>query len=230
MVKFTKIHSVKVALGFQPESHSRLTTAGPMFVVTVNANGRRVTKQVCECTCGNVCVVNVTDLRQDNTKSCGCWLHDVLRSKAVTHGESRVKNWSTEYSCWAAIKRRCLNKNVKHYDRYGGRGIQVCERWMQFENFLSDMGRRPTPKHSIERIDNNGNYCKENCRWATASEQARNRRTSVLLTAFGRTQTLKAWSDEYGIHEMTITARIRRLNWSIEKALTTPSQRKSLAS
>jgi hypothetical protein len=108
------------------------------------------------------------------------------------------------------------------YKHYGGRGITVCERWQTFENFLADMGKRPLGK-SLERVNNDGNYEKSNCRWASHKEQMRNRRTTKMIEWNGRTQSLVDWSDEIGISASVIHGRIRR-GWEIEAALTSPQR------
>ncbi|MGY8988455.1 MAG: hypothetical protein ACKVG7_07840, partial [Flavobacteriales bacterium] len=111
------------------------------------------------------------------------------------------------------------------YDGYGGRGISVCDRWRDsFENFLADMGERPSNEHSIDRKDNDGNYEPDNCRWATKKEQGRNRRSNRILTFNNKTQTLIEWSEELGISSAVIRQRIKASGWSIEEALTTPAR------
>ncbi|MDE1138152.1 MAG: hypothetical protein PW999_00565 [Paraburkholderia tropica] len=119
------------------------------------------------------------------------------------------------------MRSRCTNPGDISYQRYGARGISVCERWDNFENFLADMGPRPTNSHSLEREDNNGNYEPGNCRWATAIEQSRNTRRNRMLTFDGRTQCVAKWADEIGIHRLTLQRRLR-LGWSVEKTLSTP--------
>lgn len=118
---------------------------------------------------------------------------------------------------------RCHNKTSPAYDRYGGRGITVCDRWREFRegghNFVMDMGLRPSPQHTLDRIDNDGPYSPKNCRWATRVEQARNRRSNHLITAFGKTQSLVAWADETGIGSPTIRRRLKRGGMDPEKAL-----------
>lgn len=107
------------------------------------------------------------------------------------------------------MKSRCLNKNKKSYSDYGGRGIKVCDRWMKFENFLEDMGERPAGM-SLDRIDNNGNYCKENCRWATNHQQANNKRSNRLVTFHGVTKSASEWADDLGINRATLYDRLYR--------------------
>lgn len=116
------------------------------------------------------------------------------------------------------MHRRCDTPSVRSYPRYGGRGIRVCERWKSFLNFLRDMGPRPSPLHSIERTDNDGNYEPSNCKWATASEQARNRSTSRKVTALGETRSLAEWSERLGVSRETIAMRLD-LGWSPDRAM-----------
>lgn len=121
----------------------------------------------CVCDCGNECIVRTQVLRTRKNPSCGCW--------KITHGESVGLKTSSEYNSWRSMKQRCNDPNHEHYDRYGGRGITVCEAWSQsFETFLAYVGRKPAHGYSIDRIDNDGNYEPGNVRWATKKEQARN--------------------------------------------------------
>jgi hypothetical protein len=124
------------------------------------------------------------------------------------------------------MKARCENTNTRSYPNYGGRGISVCTRWRDsFETFLADMGPRPSSTHSIDRIDNEGNYEPGNCRWATVDIQANNKRRTIVLTFDGRTQPLTAWASEVGIARDTLNARLRSYGWDVERALTTPVTR-----
>lgn len=123
-----------------------------------------------------------------------------------THGMSKTP----EYWTWWRIRGRCYSPKHHNYARYGGRGIRVCTRWLDsFHDFLSDMGPKPSPKHSIERLDNDGDYEPGNCIWATAQKQNSNRTTVVLVTAFGKTQSVSEWSRETGIGRLAITYRLR---------------------
>lgn len=135
---------------------------------------------------------------------------------------------SPEYRTWAKMRRRCTVPGEPGYDRYGGRGIAVCERWAgsdSFPAFLADMGPRPSLQHSIERIDNDGDYTPENCRWATKTEQARNRRSSRLLTINGKTCTVAEWAEVSGTTQYNIIQRLNVLGWSPEDAVFKPVRR-----
>lgn len=135
------------------------------------------------------------------TKRCRCHVR-----AATTHGLSH----SPEYRVWLSMIQRCTNPKRNGYGRYGGRGILVCDRWSAFENFLSDMGPRPSLQHSLDRIDGDGNYEPGNCRWATQVEQMRNMHRNVRLTFDGRTQCVRQWAAELGLSPYTIYSRIKR--------------------
>lgn len=142
----------------------------------------------------------------------------------ATHGDTRRgAPHAPEYMSWRAMVERCTNAKSISFPNYGGRGITVCERWLTYANFLADMGRKLTPKHTIDRIDSNGNYCPENCRWADRATQNRNSRRNVRFTLGERTATLAEWAREIGIHQVTLRQRVRE--WGLEKALTTPKQK-----
>lgn len=131
----------------------------------------------CRCECGTVKAILISSLVGKKTKSCGCLRLDKMAALFTTHGEAKRGLCSTEYNSWAAMIQRCLNKNRKKYPNYGGRGIKVCDRWrLSFIDFLADMGRKPSPKHSLDRINNDGNYEPGNCKWSTNKEQSNNRR------------------------------------------------------
>ena len=146
-------------------------------------------------------------------------LEKVMRNKMTktTHGMSRTP----EYNAWSHMKDRCFNPNNKNYLDYGGRGIAVCDRWLNLENFLADMGTKPSPKHSLDRIDNDGDYCPDNCRWATKAEQANNRRYNRLITIGCVTLTIAQWAIEMGFDKNLIYCRLNS-GWSEFDAVMTP--------
>lgn len=168
----------------------------------------------CVCDCGNTTVVLGTLLRNGKTRSCGC-LQIIAATK---HGMRYVP----EYRIWKHMRGRCLCPSDKSFDRYGGRDISICQRWYDsFENFYADMGPRPSPKHSIDRIDNMSGYSPENCRWATAATQANNRRSNHLITYNGQTRTITEWEQVTGIKSATLRKRLK-LGWTIQRTLTMP--------
>lgn len=140
-----------------------------------------------------------------------------------SHGEGSKNNRTKEYGIWSNMIQRCGNVRHHSYKYYGGRGISVCERWLVYENFLSDMGRKP-PRHSLDRIDNAGNYEPANCRWATQSEQIRNSSHAKYVTIDGRTKLITEWIHDLGLVQSTVNRRIKR-GWSPEKALTAPTRK-----
>lgn len=169
----------------------------------------------CICKCGKEMLVPSTYLTNSYVKSCGC----IRKDAQVTHGASHKGEWTTEYAIWASIIQRCTNPKAPAYKNYGGRGIAVCERWRSYENFVLDMGNRPE-KLTIERIDNDKGYEPSNCRWATRSEQNRNRRNNRLLTFDGKTMCVAAWAEHTGIRAGKIISRLRR-GWGTNRTLTT---------
>lgn len=166
---------------------------------------------LCRCECGTIIQVTRNNLlnKYCNTRSCGC--------SRIKHDKSD----SSVYNVWKQMKQRCQNPNNSQYHDYGGRGITVDPRWLDFANFLEDMGE-PTEKATLERIDNNKGYSPANCKWATWKEQHQNRRNNRLVTAFGKTQCVTAWADEYGIKHRTLFNRLFRAKMTPEDALTKP--------
>jgi hypothetical protein len=142
----------------------------------VTPNGKTFRRLLVRCTCGSETAVFVRPLLKGNSKSCGCKRADANVARG-THGDAPRHKPASEYRCWTSLIDRCENNNNPKYEDYGGRGIKVCQRWRKsYESFLADMGRKPSAAHSIDRIDNDGNYEPGNCRWATASEQNLNQR------------------------------------------------------
>lgn len=142
-------------------------------------------------------------------------------SHRTWHGLSHTP----EYRIWQDILRRCRNPNRGDYHHYGGRGIEVCSRWQEFTNFYNDMGKRPSSKHTIDRIDNDGDYTPENCTWSTMKEQSNNRSSNVLLTFNGETLNVTQWAEKTGIYVWTLRSRIQ-LGWTAERALTEPVKKR----
>ncbi len=170
----------------------------------------------CDCACGTTnFIVSRKRLKTKNTKSCGCLAIEKKVCKK-RHGASRTP----EYFVWIQLKDRCCNQNNKRYKNYGGRGITVCERWLHsFENFIADVGLRPSPKHTIERRENDKPYSPDNCRWATNQEQQQNKSNNHLLTYNNETLTITEWGRQTGFDRRTIAARLRR-GMSVEQAFT----------
>lgn len=171
----------------------------------------------CRCDCGNITTPSGSVLRRGKVKSCGCLRAEVNSYVHRTHG----KNGTAEHRIWNAMLNRCRNPKSKNYKYWGGRGIKVCKRWHKFENFLEDMGKRPSPKHSLDRIDNNQGYSKKNCRWATTFEQNNNKRSNLIIEFRGEKRSRKEWSLITGIASATIWSRWSK-GWSAEEILTTP--------
>lgn len=168
------------------------------------------------CECGNETLLNKYRVRSGNTKSCGC----LNVARITKHGLSKTPEWWV----YNNMKSRVLNPRSPVFHHYGGRGITICNRWLGqngFANFFADMGPRPSPKHSIERVDNEGPYSPDNCVWANKTAQARNTRRNLLVTYNGETKTAGAWEAVIGIKACTIYSRIQR-GWSAEEAITTP--------
>ena len=189
--------------------------------------GRKVAKGrgywVCKCDCGNETTARTDSLKSGHTSSCGCLSRTKRREALTTHG-----HWGSRlYSIWHGMIQRCTNPNNANYIRYGGRGIHVCAEWKNsFESFFewaTDNGY--DDNLSIERIDNDGNYCPQNCRWATMEEQANNRRTSYTITFNGETHTLSEWAKITGINRSTLMSRLAS-GWEIERVLSPEIQKR----
>jgi hypothetical protein len=188
-------------------------------LVVVADLGSRFFACACDCNSGATKRVRSDHLLHGRTRSCGC-----LKSESThttKHGGARKSGHLPEYDIWAGIISRCTIQTDTGYPRYGGSGITICARWRNdFAAFLADVGRRPSPKHSIDRYPNQaGNYEPGNCRWATKKQQARNMRSNRILELNGRRAPLQEWAEITGMLRETIAMRIRR-GWSVEEALT----------
>ncbi len=183
----------------------------------------------CLCECKAIVTVRGEQLRSRRTKSCGCLKKEAAAKNGHDnrrHGQSRHGERSPEWIAWSAMHQRCENERCRSYPDYGGRGIRICERWSIFENFLADIGPRPSSRHSLDRFpDNDGNYEPGNCRWATTKQQSRNKRVSRLLTHNGQTKCLADWADALGFTQSLLAARFR-YGWSVERAFSTPMRAK----
>lgn len=176
----------------------------------------------CRCECGTVKVLRGSDLRGGQVKSCGClFASDEFRERFTTHDMTH----SPEYTSWRSMIERCENPEASNYDLYGGRGISVCERWRQsFEAFFEDMGPRPDG-HTLDRKEGDGNYEPGNCRWATRTQQQRNRRNTIWLSINGERKPLAEWAEIGGLPIETLRHRVNYLKWSAEKAVFQPLQK-----
>lgn len=182
---------------------------------------QKVKAWFCLCECGVSKVVTETSLLTGFSKSCGCYKKDAARRQMTTHG---MRN-SPEFTAWDHMIARCTNTLNPHYHNYGGRGISVCETWRtSFVAFLTDMGHRPTPGHSLDRIDNDGNYNKDNCRWATYRQQQNNKRTNHILTCDGVSLSMTEWAEKAGMPRSTLARRISS-GWPVDIALKTAVRR-----
>lgn len=159
----------------------------------------------CICECGNARIVIGSKLISGWSKSCGCYGRDQVAKARTTHGMSHTPT----HDVWKGMRDRCTNKNAKVFKYYGGRGIAVCDRWKKFENFYADMGEKPKNR-SIDRIDNDGDYTPENCRWATRAQQANNTCRTIHIFFNGKTQTMVEWANEMNITRNALYERYRR--------------------
>lgn len=179
----------------------------------------------CVCDCGNEAIVKGKYLLNGDTKSCGCLITDVLKERNTTHGLSYK---SRLYTVWKGMRDRCNNPHSDEYKNYGGRGISVCQEWNDFVAFYQWAVNNgydeslPSTECSIDRIDNNGNYCPDNCRWTSMTQQARNTRRNRFLSHNGEKKTVVEWGEIYKICPQYIIQRIDRYGWSVEDAITTP--------
>jgi hypothetical protein len=169
-------------------------------------------KWLCACDCGNTAIILAKLLKNGKTGSCGCLRREVSARRVRTHGKAKTKL----YNVWCAMKRRCFNRNTADYYLYGGRGISVCDRWLNdFATFAADMGE-PFKGAMIERIDNDGNYCPENCTWATIKQQCRNRRSAVMIEAFGEKKSQSEWAKNLGVPDSEI-CKVRKRGTTLEQ-------------
>jgi len=186
----------------------------------VRGDGGRVRYVLCRCYCGIIREVQLGLMRSGYSLSCGCATRQAVSRRQRTHGQKGTP----EYRAWINMNYRChsVPPGGTGFDDYRGRGISVCERWRHsFEHFLADMGKRPSPQHSLDRIDVNGHYEPANCRWATVAEQNRNTRANWKITYNGETRCVSEWAALFGLNFFTLVKRLQN-DWDFERAITTP--------
>ena len=200
-IAMAELNGTKRSNGVKDETGNRY---GRLVVVgRAEANKWGAYRWKCVCDCGGETIALTTSLRRGHSKSCGCLQLEKVRTHGLTD--------TPEYASWYGMKNRCTCKTSKYYSRYGGRGITMCDRWREsFLNFLDDMGPRPSPQHSLDRIDNNGSYEPSNCRWATKSEQARNRRSNRIVFFDGREMCVAELLKTMGIKSTTVYDRLSK--------------------
>ena len=186
------------------------------MLVAIKPSGKTKHDQtmwLCKCDCGTFKSIRAYTLRNGRSKSCGC-------QARIGNNKRHGMTDTATYRSWCHMKERCDNSSCKSYDRYGGRGIKYAPSWAIFENFLADMGEKPAGRYSLDRIDNDGDYTPQNCRWANDLQQANNSSHVHSLTYLGFTLSVAEWARRAGINRLTLSSRLMS-GWSIEKALTT---------
>jgi hypothetical protein len=213
-------HKKRVGIEKKPQHKFKDLTGlryGRLLVIRQMPRNSKFIRWECLCDCGNYTYPITSQLNSNNCRSCGCLQKDKAKEHNTRHGMTNT----SEFGIWYTMKRRCNDPKVKNYNIYGGRGIKVCNRWMEcFENFYEDMGPRPSEEHSIERLDTNGNYCPENCIWGTEEIQSRNRRNNVKVTINGVTKLMIDWAKDYGVDESLVRSR-RAKGWSLNETIFT---------
>lgn len=204
---------------------TRLSLEGRVFgqltVVEFVGVKNRYSTWRCECACGRQTVTRGSRLVNGACRSCGC-----LKGRKLKHGSySKFGRMPSEFQSWLSMWIRCTQPSHRSYSNYGGRGIAVCSRWRDYNIFMVDMGPKPGLEYTLDRIDVDGPYSPENCRWATNAEQQRNKRTNRQVTAFGETFCLAEWGRRYNLRPETISERLAS-GWEAEKAVSKPSQKR----
>lgn len=197
----------------------RLTVVSLGESYVVPCNGKHHARFVCICECGREVLVARGSLVSGATRSCGCLNSEIRKSRMTVHGHRPHGGRSPEHHSWSAMLTRCRNSNATGYERYGGRGIKVCERWNDFTAFLADMGPRPEGM-TLDRIDVNGNYEPCNCRWATRKAQCNNTRRSRMVTWLGETRSVTEWAEYLSLPKRSLWSWLHKAGWDLDKALT----------
>lgn len=174
----------------------------------------------CRCDCGNESYVTTADLKK--TKSCGCWNIDAIIQRNTRHGASKRGSITKLYKVWAAVKQRCTNPKNKAYKNYGGRGVKLCDEWLEYEPFEKWAFENGYAEGlQLDRIDNNGSYSPDNCRFVSAVENSHNKRNNVWITIDGKTALAVDWAKEVGVNVEVIRKRLRK-GWSPKEAVIAP--------
>lgn len=199
------------------QKFNRWTVIGPSF--SLPAYNGRLRYALCECCCGYLSVSILAHVVHGKTRGCNECALELTHRSNTTHGKSSTR----AYVIWRKMRSRCNDPNNDNWDRYGGRGIAVCERWdASFENFFADMGHPPTAKHTLERKDNDGNYEPNNCCWATRKEQCNNTSRNVKLMYRGKIYTIAQLCEKSGLSKHLVRNRIQNYGWSVEDAVEIP--------
>lgn len=214
------------------KKRGRFKSSIPLIVKIENLSGQRFgklkvlrrvhpkkngqTAWLCQCSCGNKTVVGIGVLKNGNTRSCGCLTFGKYKNHREYHGLTNTP----EMNIWNSMRQRCVNKSNSNYSRYGARGIFVCKRWLgSFKNFIDDMGRRPSGRHTIERINNNGGYMPSNCKWATYKEQNRNNKRNVFYWHDGKKKCLSEWAEILGVKRHALEYHLKYKHRTIKEVI-----------
>ncbi len=208
---------VRSRISIAPGSRYGYLTVMGELPPRLNEHGKPLRMIQCMCDCGATKAIPIHPLTHGNTVSCGCFKRGFAIRMNTTHGGAS----DPAYHCWHSMIYRCGSSTYHGYHNYGGRGIRVCERWQSFNAFLEDMGPRPSPRYSIDRIDNDGNYEPGNCRWATRKQQHRNTRYNRMITHDGVTKCLTDWAASTGLSISSLRYRLNS-GWPTKLALTLP--------
>lgn len=187
----------------------------------ISPSGKKHHRWLCECECGTKKIVSAGDISRGGSMSCGCRRRVLISRRSTKHGMSHNEKYKDLYRLWVGMRERCNSPKSSSYKNYGGRGIAVCQRWDDFETFMNDVGPKPSPKHSIDRIDVNGDYCPDNCRWATTKEQANNVRRNRRIEHQGCIRNLCQWAELFGLKPAVLGKRLK-LGWDMSRALLSP--------
>lgn len=184
---------------------------------------------LCRCECGQTTVAFACNIVHGHTTSCGCHKKENYKTMNLTHGATagkmkRKNEYPRSYKIWVNMRQRCNNQAQAAFKDYGARGITICKRWNDYANFAADMGE-PPPGTSLDRIDNDGQYSIENCRWATKVEQARNKRSAKLITYNSETRSLAEWAEYLGISRGALHNRLFR-GWDLERVFNQPYRKR----